>query len=181
VREIVQSENHYFIALKGNQPKLLEQAQHCAERQASISIDDAVLDSSHGRLVRRKVAVFAAPDVSDLGWARLAAFVRVERSGIREGKYFHRQSWYILSQVLPAVRAAQLIRGHRGTIENRLHWVKDVVQQEDASLIRAAKPATLMALLHAWAISAFRKAGHDSLTKALRLFSHDLKQLISFL
>jgi hypothetical protein len=85
------------------------------------SIDDAVLDSSHGRLVRRKVAVFAAPDVSDLGWARLAAFVRVERSGIREGKYFHRQSWYILSQVLPAVRAAQLIRGHRGTIENRLH------------------------------------------------------------
>jgi hypothetical protein len=56
-----------------------------------------------------------------------------------------------------------------------------VVQQEDASLIRAAKPATLMALLHSWAISAFRKAGYDSLTKALRLFSHDLKQLISFL
>ena len=83
--------------------------------------------------------------------------------------------------MLPASQAAQLIRGHRGTIENRLHWVKDVVQQEDASLIGAVKPATLMALLHSWAISAFRKAGHDSLTKALRLFSHDLPQLISFL
>jgi hypothetical protein len=121
VREIVQSENHYCIALKGNQPKLLEQAQHCAERQAPISIDDAVLDSSHGRLVRRKVEVFAAPDVSDLGWARLAAFVRVERSGIREGKYFHRQSWYILSQVLPAVRAATDCIGLRMWCSRKMH------------------------------------------------------------
>ena len=181
MRELVESENHYCIGLKGSQPKLLEQAHHCADHQVPISVDDAVLDASHGRLVRRKVAVFAAPATLAPLWPGLAAVVRVERSGIREGAYLHRQSWYILSQVLPASRAAQLIRGHRGTIENRLHWVKDVVQHEDASLIRAAKPATLMALLHPWAISAFRKAGYDSLTKALRLFRHDLSQLISFL
>jgi predicted transposase YbfD/YdcC len=181
VAEIVESENHYCIGLKGNQPKLLEHAQHCAESQDPISCDDAVLDASHGRLVRRKVEVFAAAAVLTQVWPGLSAFAKVERSGIREGKYFRRQSWFILSQVLPASRAAQLIQGHRGTIENRLHWVKDVVQQEDASLIQAEKPATLMAFLRSWAISAFRNAGHDSLTKALRMFSHDLTQLISFL
>jgi hypothetical protein len=72
--------------------------------------------------------------------------------------YTKRQSWFILSQVIPAQRAAQLIQGHRGTIENQLHWVLDVVQQEDSSLIQAAQPAALMSLLRSWAISAFRQA-----------------------
>jgi len=61
-----------------------------------------------------------------------------------------------------------------------LHWVKDVVQGEDASLIQSPNPATVMALLRSWAISLFRKAGHSSITKAMRLFKHDLPTLISF-
>ncbi|MGD1943495.1 MAG: hypothetical protein ACFB0G_19550 [Leptolyngbyaceae cyanobacterium] len=39
-----------------------------------------------------------------------------------------------------------MIWGHRSGIEHRLHWVKDVVQQEDASLIHAPQLAKLMAL-----------------------------------
>ncbi|BAU43280.1 hypothetical protein [Leptolyngbya sp. O-77] len=74
-----------------------------------------------------------------------------------------------------------MIQAHRGTTENKLHWVKDVVQGEDASWIRAANPATLMALLRSWAISLFRKAGYSSITKAIRLFQHDLPTLISFI
>ncbi|NET35552.1 MAG: hypothetical protein F6K19_26600 [Cyanothece sp. SIO1E1] len=62
-----------------------------------------------------------------------------------------------------------------------MHWFKDVVQQEDNSLIQAAQPATLMALWRSWAISVFRKAGHSSLTRAIRLFCHNLPSLISFL
>jgi len=69
------------------------------------------------------------------------------RSGVREGKPFERQAWFILSRVIEAERLAGMIQAHRGTTENKLHWVKDVVQGEDASLIQAAKPATLMGLL----------------------------------
>jgi 3-methyladenine DNA glycosylase/8-oxoguanine DNA glycosylase len=177
----VASENHYCIGLKENQPKLLEQARQCAQSQAPLSSHYQVLDSTHGRLVERRVHVFAAPPELSQDWKSLAAFVLVERSGIREGQYFPRQSWFILSQQIPAQQAAQLIQGHRGAIENQLHWVKDVVQHEDASLIQAAQPATLMSLLRSWAISAFRKAGHAAITKAIRLFGHDLSSLISFL
>lgn len=180
VCEIVASGNHYCIGLKANQPKLLKQAQHCAQTQVPLSQSHS-LDTSHGRVVERRVQIFAAPPQLAQDWAGLAGFVAVERSGIREGKPFHRQAWFILSSIVPADTIAHLIQAHRGTIENKLHWVKDVVQGEDASLIHAPKPATLMALLRSWAISLFRNAGYASLTKALRQFKHDLPSLLSFI
>lgn len=138
-------------------------------------------DESHGRCVIRRVRVFKAPPEAQAQWQGLEAFVAVERCGVREGKPFKRQSWFIVSQVIDAEEAAGLIRAHRGSIENKVHWVKDVIQGEDGSLIRAPQPATMMALMRSWAMTAFRKAGFDSLSKAMRLFKHDLLKLISFL
>jgi hypothetical protein len=62
-----------------------------------------------------------------------------------------------------------------------VNWVKDVIQGEDSSLIRATRPATVMALMRSWAMTAFRKEGYDSLSKAMRLYKHDLPKLFSFL
>lgn len=180
VCEIIESGNHYCIGLKANQPKLLAQAQQCAQTQTPLSCYQSI-DTSHARVVNRRVQVFAAPAHLAQDWAGLAAFVAVERWGIRQGQAFARQSWFIISQLIQAQQLAEMIQAHRGTTENKLHWVKDVVQGEDTSLIHAANPATLMALLRSWAISLFRKAGHASITKAIRLFQHDLPTLISFI
>ena len=180
VGEIVASGNHYCIGLKANQRKLLEQAQQCAQSQVPLSCYRA-LDTSHGRVVERRVRVFAAPPELAQDWAGLAAFVAVERSGTRLGHAFQRYSWFIISQVIEAQQLASMIQAHRGTTENKLHWVKDVVQGEDGSLIQSSNPATLMALLRSWTISLFRKAGHSSITKAIRLFRHNLPALISFI
>lgn len=180
VCEIIESGNHYCIGLKANQPKLLEQAQRCAQTQVPLSRYQSI-DTSHSRVVNRRVQVFAAPPQLAQNWAGLAGFVAVERWGIRQGQAFARQSWFIISQLIPAQSLAQMIQSHRATTENKLHWVKDVVQGEDASLIRSSNPATLMALLRSWAISLFRRAGHSSITKAMRRFKHDLPSLLSFL
>lgn len=179
VRQIIESENHYCIGLKANQPKLLNQAQQCAQTQAPVSQSE-IQDNTRGRVVTRRVQVFASPPALTSTWAGLSAFVRVERWGIREGKPFSHQSWYILSQLIEAQVAGQLIQAHRGTTENKLHWVKDVVQGEDASLMRSPNPATLMAFLRSWAIAVFRNAGYSSITKAMRLCKHDLPTLLSF-
>ena len=90
--------------------------------------DHECCDRSHGRIVKRRVRVFAAPPELSHTWAGLAAFVSVERSGTREGKAFERQAWFIISQVIEAERLATMIQAHRGTTENKLHRVKDVVQ-----------------------------------------------------
>jgi predicted transposase YbfD/YdcC len=132
VSEIVSRGNHYCIGLKANQPKLLHQAQQCAQTQGPLSCYES-LDTSHGRVVKRRVRVFAAPPELAHDWAALAAFVSVERSGTRQGQTFQWQSWFIISQIMAAPPLASMIQAHRGTTENKLHWVKDVVQGEDAS------------------------------------------------
>ncbi|BAU43279.1 hypothetical protein O77CONTIG1_03107 [Leptolyngbya sp. O-77] len=60
VCEIIDVGNHYCIGLKANQRKLLEQAQQCAQTQVPLSSHE-FLDTSHGRVVTRRVRVFAAP------------------------------------------------------------------------------------------------------------------------
>lgn len=180
VLQIVTSENDYCIGLKGNQGKLLAHAHQAAQAQRPLS-ESYALDSSHGRQVERRVRVFAAPPELQATWPKLAAFGLIERRGHRDGQDFESQSWVILSQAIPADQVGALVQNHRGTIENQLHWVKDVVYGEDDSGLHRAHPATLMAFLRSWAISAFRYAGHRSITQATRLFCHDLPKLLSFL
>jgi hypothetical protein len=117
---------------------LLQAAQQAAQAEAPLSCYQEQ-DASHGRWLERTIRVFAAAPEWASQWHSLSAFVSVERRGIREGKPFERQSGFILSQGIPAHHAASLIRGHRASIENQVNWVKDVVQGEDCSGIRAAQ------------------------------------------
>ncbi|MDZ8066276.1 MAG: ISAs1 family transposase [Nostoc sp. DedQUE08] len=55
---------------------------------------------------------------------------------------------YISSIVSTAKEFAHGIRGHWG-IENRLHWVKDVVLNEDNSTIRMGKAPANLSIMRA--------------------------------
>lgn len=61
----------------------------------------------------------------------------------------------------------ELSRGH-WTIENRLHWVRDVTFDEDRSQIRKASGPRVMASLRNLAISLLRIAGAPYIAAALR-------------
>ena len=71
----------------------------------------------------------------DLSWAGIKSLIRVERTGTRGDKPYHEVVCYISSLIHPAREFACGIRGH-WSIENRLHWIKDVVMKEDDSKIR---------------------------------------------
>jgi len=73
---------------------------------------------------------------------------------------------------LPVERATPacllaLSRGH-WTIENRLHWVRDVTFDEDRSRVRTGAGAQVMASLRNLAISLLRLAGARYIAPALR-------------
>ncbi|NET11354.1 MAG: ISAs1 family transposase [Merismopedia sp. SIO2A8] len=180
VEIIIEGNNDYCIGLKGNQPNLLKAAQDVAQTQQPSS-EHTGLDTSKGRIVERCIKVFEVPWELQQQWSGLQAFAQIERVGEREGQKFDTESWVILSRVIDAQQVADLVQEHRGSVENRLHWVKDVVQIEDGSLVQSSNPATTLAFMRTWAISAFRRAGHDSITNAIRLFAHDLEKLFSFL
>lgn len=71
-------------------------------------------------------------------------------------------------------------RGHWG-IENRLHWIRDVVYAEDASRVRTGTAARTMASLRNLAINALRLAGHTNIATGLRHTSRDFTRPLTLL
>ena len=78
---------------------------------------------------------------------------------------------YGITSLKPAVanseRVLSLSRGH-WSIENRLHWVRDVTFDEDRSRVRRGTGAQVMASLRNLAVSLLRMAGADHIPCALR-------------
>lgn len=110
----------------------------------------------------------------------LQSLIQVERIGIRSGKQYLQTNYYISSLLTRATIVAAQIREHWG-IENRLHWVKDVVFGEDAASFSNYNAATNWSLLRTIAINVARISGYDSLTKAERFLAHDIDKLFSLL
>jgi predicted transposase YbfD/YdcC len=109
-------------------------------------------------------------------WLGLRRFVRVQRQGTRQGKPYTQSSYYITSLATTARQFAVGIRGHWG-IENRLHWVKDVVFREDDCPLKLAHAPENWGLIRTWALNLFRLHGEVSITKAQRRVAHDIDAL----
>lgn len=144
--------------------------------------DDRFFDveKTRGRTTCRIVNVFTDISGIDPDWVGLQSLICVERIGIRQGKPYQQTSYYISSLVTKASEFAQGIRLHWG-VENRLHWVKDVIFGEDSAPFKNYNVATNWSLIRTLAINVAHMGGYDSLTKAKRFLGHDIAQLFSLL
>lgn len=156
----------YLLAVKANQPTLRREielyfAQAPADRLDTVESPD----KGHGRLERRTVSLAREVDwlsggrrfPGELRLPAVAAIVKVEsRAELKDRCRFERR-YYVTSAGLTAQAAAEAVRGHWG-IENRLHWVLDMVFGEDQSRLRKGHGAANMALVRHFAINHLRKA-----------------------
>ena len=98
---------------------------------------------------------------------------RVEQKQTRTGK-ITQQTQYGITSLSPEVASAKdlltLRRGH-STIENKVHWIRDVIFGEDASQVRTAGIPHVMAALRNTALSVLRFAGYTKIAETLRLFA----------
>lgn len=134
------------------------------------------VEQGHQRLTERTVEVFDCLAGIAEDWLGLRRFVRVQRQGTRQGKLYTQSSYYITSLATTARQFAVGIRGHWG-IENRLHWVKDVVFREDDCPLKLAHAPENWGLIRTWALNLFRLHGEVSITKAQRRVAHDIDAL----
>ena len=179
-RKIIQSGNHYVIAVKGNQPKLHQQIIRKTEDITKAVSVHQTEERSRGRREIRKVRVFE--DITGIAkhWRKLQSIIRVERSGIRHKKEYLQTASYISDLKLGADKFGEGIRAH-WTIENSLHWVKDVVLKEDDSSIKVGYAPANMGIIRSIVTNVFRANGQHSLTKAFRLISNDVYKIIKLL
>lgn len=176
---IVASGNDYLVGVKGNQPKLLSHFQQVTQKQTPISVDISV-ERTRGRIIERTIKVYDQVYGIDPGWEEAKSLIAVYRQGARDGQFFESVSYYLSSLSSDATSFGSYIRGHRD-IENRLHWVKDVVFFEDTARFRAYNSATNWSIIRTIVINLLRSSGYPCLTKALRFLRHNLELLFSLL
>jgi predicted transposase YbfD/YdcC len=157
----------YVLALKANHPTLLANVAQAFVDAAADAWQPDVLDQAstlekaHGRLERRRYTVLGGRDlVAGLDpkgeWAGLQAVVRVAATR-REGPSELVETRYYLTSLAPdAERLGQAIRQH-WQIENRLHWVLDVIFHEDACRVRTGDGAQNLAILRHLALNLLRQ------------------------
>jgi predicted transposase YbfD/YdcC len=163
-RAIIAAGADYLLAVKANQPTLRAEVESAFDAAEAVEVD-VDHDKGHGRIEKRTVSVINEVDWLDgdrrfPGELRLpgaATIIRVQsRAELRDRSRFETR-YYISSRPLSAKAAAEAVRAHWG-IENRLHWVLDVVFAEDQSRLRKGHGAKNMAVVRHFAINLVRSA-----------------------
>ena len=186
---ITQRGGHYLLTVKDNQ-KTLRRTLKALPWKDVPSISS--VDTSHGRRVRRTVKAIEAPRWVDFpGSAQVAQVRRTRTVKGRKAKTAKASSRSVevvyLICSLPMTDAqpetvAAWIRGHWG-IENRLHWVRDVVFDEDHHQLRTRNGPEIMAALRNLAISLIRLTygTRTAIASTTRSLSRRPKRAISLL
>ncbi len=85
--------------------------------------------------------------------------------------------YYITSLLEDAKPLAQRIRGYWG-VENKVHYVRDVTQGEDASRIRTTPLVGLFVQARNLALNLYREYGWTNMAQAQRRCSQSLELLM---
>jgi predicted transposase YbfD/YdcC len=184
---------HYAFTVKLNTPALY--AELDALDWAAVPVQHATEEKGHGRRERRTIQVMDAPAhvAKRFPHARQVALieryvtrtVRV-RKGKRQVRGKEKSAVAVLiitsldaREASPALIAGY-VRGH-WTIENKVHWVRDVTLREDSSRVRTGPKPRIMATLRNLAIGLIRQAGYTKIAATLRKIKHDPALLIAIL
>jgi predicted transposase YbfD/YdcC len=158
-RQIVDQGGDYALALKGNQGTLhADVSTFLDDPQRQATPTHVTVDGDHGRIETRTSTLS-----SDIGWLQehhqwpgLAAVGKITRSRETATKTTTETAYYLLSTAFSPERFGEVVRCHWG-VENRLHWVLDVVMNEDQARNRLDNGPKNLAVLRHIALNLIRK------------------------
>src|SRR5215207_720589 len=175
-RQIRAQNGHYLMIVKKNQAALYEYLDmlftlpaHPADREVWDTVGPTT-EKGHGRLETRTLTCGNA-HIEDIDWPEVQQVVRreCERIVLKTGKRSCEVTYGLVSMT-PSEAGATTIealwRGH-WTIENRLHYVRDVSFGEDAGHAAHGTTAHALAALRNGLLMLFRHAHWPSIPDAL--------------
>lgn len=154
----------YLLAVKSNQPTLRAEIEDYFATAPAETLDTATdWDKGHGRIEERSVTVSRETDwlggdrrfPGELRLPGATTIIKVRSRTELNDRCRTDARYYISSATLTAQAAAEAVRGHWG-IENRLHWVLDVVFGDDQARLRTGHGAKNMAVVRHFAINLVR-------------------------
>lgn len=171
----------YVLTLKGNQPTLLRTVA-AALSAASQPGHHSHIDRSHGRVVRRQIWTTNA---NGIDFPAAAQIFRIRRdvfdlAGHRVSKEIVHGITSLDTTQASAQDLAGWVRAH-WSIENKLHYVRDVVFAEDDQHAYTGTSAHTMAMIRNLAIGLIRLAGHTQIKRTLQHLAADRTRILPLL
>ena len=167
---------HYVLTLKGNQPNALTAAHAAlsgtnADWVQSRAVED---DRGHGRTERRSIRTTPADDTVFPGARQV---FRLRRDvGDLDNAWTTKEIVYGITSLPDSLASPEHLNCYQRqhwTVENRLHWTRDMTFQEDSSQLKTGTAPRALTSLRNLAINTFRLAGRANIAHARRdLHSH---------
>jgi predicted transposase YbfD/YdcC len=148
----------FVLALKQNQGKLYAAVVRRFARAGKRSTAKRRESSTHDRQETRRATVIRDTGVAAAScFPGVAALARITSRRRLRGRHADKPAvrYYLLSKYMSAKRVLEIARSHWG-IENRLHWVLDVVFAEDAGRTRKDNAPENLAILRRFALNIIR-------------------------
>jgi predicted transposase YbfD/YdcC len=180
-RTVIENGGDYLLVVKQNQPNLLRDIQDLfftadsAPNLLADTIQTITEVRVHGGRVEERVLQASTALCGYSEWPGIQQVLRLKRSvtNKRTGHTSCEVAYAVTS--LPPQRATpqQLLRAWREhwTIENRLHWVRDVTFDEDRQQLRKGCAHQVLAALRNTAIGLLRLMGESNIARACRRYA----------
>jgi len=157
----------YCLSLKQNWPAVHAEVEHLfnAPANAALFETEETVELTGGRIETRRHTVCHKVDwmTSDRRYPGepvfpdLAMIGRIETEVERNGKTEYETRYYLCSLAMCALMFARAVRAHWG-VENRLHWVLDVIFRDDLARFRTGDGPQNMAIVRHTALNLLSRA-----------------------
>jgi predicted transposase YbfD/YdcC len=160
------------VKVKGNQPLLLREMKRL--QNAGKHLDTCVTkEINRGRKEKRIARTYKVSKTIKENWPGSKTIIYLKRERKAENGASITHSYYLSSLNESAKEFAKGIRHHWG-IENRLHYVKDVIFKEDESKIRSGNAPVILSLIRNLVINISRINGENRIKKFIRKCSGNI-------
>ena len=161
-QQIIDAKADYLLAVKDNQPTLCAEMENFFNQAHAVQWEEVPhsfhqeIDKGHGRIEVREVRVVENLDwlPNTAKWKNLACLIEVrstrQKLGSTVNEVFRRL--YISSRRASAKSFAKWTRQH-WSVENKCHWVADVIFEEDAVVMDRGHSAENMGLFRRLAMN----------------------------
>jgi predicted transposase YbfD/YdcC len=172
---IVSGGGDYLLIVKENQRQLLANIILCFTDDTYRKEAHCATEHTRGRSITTRVTLIKDKEVNTYlspEWKSVACVGRVHRQGTRDNgaKHIDETVYFICSRKgITAQQAAIAIR-HHWYIENKLHWVKDVIFLEDRQTLRKGVAPQVMTYLRSMCISLCALFDFASIGRTLKNF-----------
>jgi predicted transposase YbfD/YdcC len=188
-REILDRGGDFVFIVKRNQPQLYEDIEFLFEPPLPLLKGESwptaeTTDFGHGRIERRRLQTSTMLN-EYVNWPGVEQVFELKRQVVEKktGEVTTETVYGITSLSEEEADAEQLLTfvRHHWHIENKSHWVRDVVFDEDRSQVRRGKLPHVMATLRNIVISLLRAHGINCIAKARRRFAARPNEAIALL